>query len=192
MNVLNRIVASLTLAATAAAAVAILLVLSPLAEPAEFAVGAWLGAGLVQLDTLTAPTRSWVVAGAGGALLLALTLLYLELTTLAKRPARLILRESGLGNVSVHVDGVRALASREATMVEGVREARTQLRHDGDGLRLACHVAVDPSVDLPELSRTVQERVRHAVQHHLGEAVTEVSIEAQAASLSGRRFARIQ
>jgi hypothetical protein len=191
MNALNRIVASLLLAAVAVVAVTTLLVLMHVARPEEFAVGPWLGGGLAHLAALAAPARWWAVAAAGGAFVVGIALLYLEIATLAPRqPPRLVLRQSGLGTVTVQVDGIRALASREAASVDGVRDARTMLRGSDDGLRLACRVAVDPHADLPALSRTVQERVRDAVQHHLGETVTEVSIDAQATPLPGSRAVR--
>jgi uncharacterized alkaline shock family protein YloU len=105
-----------------------------------------------------------------------------------------LLKQDGLGRVTVTRDGVRELVSREAGRVAGVMEVRPQVEENRNGMRILCRTSVDPAASVPELTRELQERVKAAVEHHLGRRVTEVRVDAQLEPLGGpgRRARRVR
>ena len=126
--------------------------------------------------------------------LLGLLLLLLELRPPAREEPQVLLKQDGLGRVTVTRDGVRELVSREAGRVAGVMEVRPQVEENSKGMRILCRTSVDPAASVPELTRELQERVKAAVEHHLGRRVTEVRVDAQLEPLGGpgRRARRVR
>lgn len=187
MNVFNRLLLILLDLCLLVAVVAVLLVTGGLARPEQLAPTPWFADRLVPFTRLDPQPANWAVGITIGLGILGLALLALELRP-APRPApHLALKEDGLGRVTVARDGVCRLAEREAGLVPGVMEVRAQVEEARDGLRLAARLAVDPASSLPDLTTQVQERVKAAVEHHLGRPVAGVAVDAQVAPLGGGR-----
>jgi hypothetical protein len=60
-------------------------------------------------------------------------------------------------------------------------------------LRILCRISVDPASSVPDMTQELQERLKGAVEHHVGWTVTQVAIDAQVAPLAtDRRPRRVQ
>lgn len=192
MNIFNRLLALVVSALLVIAAGAVLLVMLGLTEPASLAPAPWFTDRLEEFAALTGNDRGWAIAIAVLLLLVGLVLFVLELLPGRREPPRLTVRQDGMGRVTVDRRAVQDLVSWEAAQVEGVREVRSHLIEGRDGLRLHCQVSVDPETSVPELTDTLQQRVKTAVERHLGRAVAAVQVDAQVAPLANGRASRVR
>ena len=184
MNIFNRILAILL--ALLLVVGGVLALLSALGLPDIQAFGTpWIQDGLRRL---TQPNlRSLAVIVSLLALLGGLLLLILELMPSQREPAAMALKQDELGRITVTRQGVQELVNREADRVDGVNQVRSQITEDKNGLRILCRLSVNPTANVPELAEEVRQRVKTAVEHHLGQPVAEVGVQTQLASANGRR-----
>ncbi len=191
MNVFNRLLIILLDLLLLVAAGAVLLVTLGVTPPEQLAPTPWFVDRLVPFTQLDPTGWSWTVGVSIVLLLVGLLLLFLELRPGPREGPRIMLKQDGLGRVTVARDGVRHLVDREAGRVAGVMEVRSQVEEDAAGLRILCRLSVDPTRSMPEMTQELQERLKAAVEHHLGRPVAEVSVDAQVAPLvSDRRAGR--
>lgn len=191
MNVFNRLLIILLDLLLLVAAGAVLLVTLGVTPPEQLAPTPWFVDRLVPFTQLDPTGWSWTVGVSIVLLLVGLLLLFLELRPGPRQAPRIMLKQDGLGRVTVARDGVRHLVDREAGRVAGVMEVRSQVEEDAAGLRILCRLSVDPTRSMPEMTQELQERLKAAVEHHLGRPVAEVRVDAQVAPLvSDRRAGR--
>ena len=188
MNLFNRVVVSLLALLLLVASGLVLLVVLGLVRPEQLPLGPWIQDGLAVLARRERPEWGWAIGISLALLPLTLLLLLLELR-LRREAAPLTIKQNGAGRITVAREGVRELVTREASRVTGVMEASSRLEEGADGLRILCRVSVDPTASVPQLSQEVQERVKAAIEHHLGRPVTQVTVHTQLAPLAGRRSA---
>ncbi|MBV9578673.1 MAG: alkaline shock response membrane anchor protein AmaP [Chloroflexi bacterium] len=183
MGVFNRLLIILLALVVLVAAGAVLLTALGVIQPAQIAASSvWVADHLAPYSNLDPTRMGWTIGICVVLMVLAIVLLVLELRV--RRGARRItLKEDELGTVTVALDGVRELVDREAGQVAGVKSAHSHVEQQPQGLRIECQVAVDPASSVPDLTRELRERLKTAVQHHVGMTVTEVSVDAQVAPL---------
>ncbi len=186
MNLFNRAVVSLLALVLLVASAVVLLVALGVVRPEQLPLGPWIQDGLAVLARRERPEWQWAIGIGLGLLTLSLLVLFLELRP-RREAAPLTIKQNGAGRVTVARDGVRELATREASRVTGVMEARSHVEERADGLEILCQLSVDPTASVPQLSQEVQERTKAAIEHHLGRRVTKVSVRTQLAPLAGRR-----
>jgi uncharacterized alkaline shock family protein YloU len=90
-----------------------------------------------------------------------------------------VLKDDGLGRVTLARDGLRRLINRAAGEVPGVMEVRSRVEEHKEGFDIRCRVSVEPSADISQLTAAVQEHVQDAVQRFLGRPVATVQVNAQ-------------
>ena len=191
MNVFNRLLLILLDLLLLVTAGAVLLTTLGVTQPKQLAPTPWFVDRLVPFTQLDPTTRGWTVGVSIVLLLLGLLLLFFELRPGPRQAPRIMLKQDGLGRVTMARDGVRELADREAGQVAGVMEVRSHVEEDAAGLRILCRLSVDPTRSVPEVTQELQERLKAAVEHHLGRPVAEVRVDAQVAPLvSDRRAGR--
>jgi len=191
VNVFNRLLIILLDLLLLVAAGAVLLTTLRVTQPEQLAPIPWFVDRLVPFTQLDPTSWSWTVGVSIVLLLVGLLLLFLELRPGPREAPQITLKQDGLGRVTVARDGVRHLVDREAGLVAGVMEVRSHVEEDAAGLRILCHLSVDPTRSVPELTQELQERVKMAVEHHLGRPVVAVRVDAQVAALApGRRAGR--
>jgi len=174
-----------------ATAGAVLLTTLGVTQPAQLAPTPWSVDRLGPFTHLDPTTWGWTVGVSIVLLLLGLLLLFLELRPGPREAPQIIVKQDGLGRVTVARDGVGELANREAGLVAGVMEVSSHVEEQAAGLRILCRLSVDPTKSVPEVTQEVQERLKVAVEHHLGRPVAEVHVDTQVAPLvSDRRAGR--
>jgi hypothetical protein len=171
------------------AAAAVLLTTLGVTQPEQLAPPPWFADRLVPFTHLDSTSWTWTVGVSIVLLLVGLLLLFIELRPGPREAPRITLKQDGLGRVTVSRDGVRRLVDREAGQVAGVMEVRSDIKEDVAGLQILCRVSVDPTSSLPEVTQELQERLKTAVEHHLGRPVAAISVDAQVASLASDRRA---
>lgn len=191
MNVFNRLLLILLDLLLLVTAGAVLLTTLGVTQPKQLAPTPWFVDRLVPFTQLDPTSRNWAVGVSIVVFLVGLLLLFFELRPGPRQAPRIMLKQDGLGRVTMARDGVRELADREAGQVAGVMEVRSHVEEDAAGLRILCRLSVDPTRSVPEVTQELQERLKAAVEHHLGRPVAEVRVDAQVAPLvSDRRAGR--
>jgi uncharacterized alkaline shock family protein YloU len=179
MNGFNRIIMILLSVAAIAFSIIVFLLVGGVVRPSQVSPGGFL-LGLwgffAQLNSTGA-----IIAVLVCALLViaALILLILELNILQREPAQFVIRQDGLGKVTVARSSVQKLVGYEAAAVPGVIETRQAVDEGRNGLRVHVRVLLFPEVDAPEVGHTLQERVQKAIQGHIGLPVAEVQVATQ-------------
>jgi hypothetical protein len=189
VNVFNRLLIILLDLLLLVAAGAVLLVTLGVTAPERLAPTPWFVDRLVPFTQLDSTGWNWTVGVSLVLLLVGLLLLFFELRPGPREAPRIMLKQDGLGRVTVARDGIRHLVDREAGQVAGVMEVRSQVEEDAAGLRILCRLSVDPTRSMPEMIQELQERLKAAVEHHLGRPVAEVRVDAQVAPLVSDRGA---
>jgi hypothetical protein len=194
MALFNRILIILLSVVIIVIAGAVLLTALGLLQPSQAAAsGSWFAERLLQFTQLDSTTWRWTVVISVAILLLALLLFVVELLPGTRAPRTITLRDDKDGKVTVSLDGLRKLADREAGLVPGVVQARSDVAEEPPGLRIACRVSVDPSKSVPDTSEKLRERVKTSVEHHVGVAVTQVLVDTRVApTVTNRRPRRVE
>jgi hypothetical protein len=194
MNTFNRLLIVLLALVLLLAAGGVLLTTLRVTQPAQLAPSPWFADRLAPFTQLDPTLWGWTVGVSLGLIVVALILLFFELRPEPRPAARITLKDDGFGRVTVALAGVQELVDREAGQVAGVMRARSSVTEEPNGLRIVCRISVDPASSVPEMTQELQERLKGAVQHHVGLAVTQVAIDAQVAPLvtDRRRHRRVQ
>jgi uncharacterized alkaline shock family protein YloU len=122
--------------------------------------------------------------------LVGLALLVLELWGPVRRllggrqPARYVVRQDSLGQVTVDRTMVRDWVRHEAENVPGVVRAEPEVTDEKDGLHVSTRAAIAWDADAPGVGAALQQRIKDSVQAHLGLPVAEVRVSAQSAPLA--------
>jgi uncharacterized alkaline shock family protein YloU len=190
----NRLLIILLALVVLVTAIAALLTTVGVIQPVQLAVaGSWFVDRLLPFSQLDPTTGTLTIGVCLLLIVLAVLLLVLELRPGPRQARRITLKDDELGRVTVALDGLRALADREASRVEGVVKARSQVEQEPPGLRIACRVSVDPASSVPDMTQTLRERLKTAVEHHVGLKVSQVSVDAQVAPLAtNQRHRRVE
>jgi uncharacterized alkaline shock family protein YloU len=186
MNGLNRFIVVLLALAFAGAAALVLLVGAGLVAPDRLPLGYWLQNGLGILATPGRMERLPGLAVAGAVLLMSLWLLWLEARSAMKPDPAIVVHDTRNGRVTMARAGVEHLAEKVATEVDGVMEARARVLGAED-IEVRCQARIDPASNAPSLAEQLRERVREAVEAHIGRPVARLSVHTQLDSLKRYR-----
>jgi hypothetical protein len=189
----NRLLIIVLALAVFVTAGAVLLTTLGVIDPAQLAsAGPWFVDRLVPFTQLDPTNRSLTLGVCLALMVLALLLLFLELRQGSRGARQITLKEDALGRVTVTLDEVRQLADHEAGRVPGVTNARSHVQTEPPGLSISCRVSVDPAGSIPDMTDELRERLKAAVEHHVGLAVTQVSVDAQVPPMAtNRRHRRV-
>jgi hypothetical protein len=192
MNVFNRIIIILLSLAAIAFSIIVFLLVGGVVHPAQVSPGGVLidlwrfFAQLNQADATIAVVVCALVV------IVALILLTLELNIIGREPAQLVIRNDGLGQVTVARSSVRKLVEYEAKTVPGVIETQQAVKKGRDGLHVRVRALLLPEVDAPEVGHILQEKVQKSIQGHIGLPVTEVQVATQLEPFDTSRRRRVQ
>ena len=179
MNVFNRIIVILLSLAAIAFSIIVFLLVGGVVRPTQVSPGGFL-LGLWRFFPQLNPTGATIAVLVCALVVIAsLILLILELNIFRREPAQLVVRQDGLGKVTVARSSVQKLVGHEAAAVPGVIETRQAVDEGPNGLRVHVRVLLLPEVDAPEVGHTLQERVQKAIQGHIGLPVAEVQVATQ-------------
>ncbi len=192
MNVFNRIVMFLLSLATLAFGVISLLLLGGVIRPVAVSPGGVLMSQwsfftrLSTGDATSAAIVSVIVA------LVGLIVLILELIPGRREPAHYVIRQDGLGKVTVARTSVRDLVQHEAATVPGIMETRQEVDGGPKGLHIHVRTALAPDAEASAVGEALQVKIQQSVQHHIGVPVSAVDVATQIAPLDNRTRRRVR
>lgn len=190
MNIVNRLLMILILIALLIVFVAILLVTLGWTEPATLAPNDWFQRRLADFQDLSGSDWNWALAVSIAVIVISLILLVLELMPGRREPSRLVVKQDGMGRVTMSLDSIRNLVDWEAAQESGVLESQSQVREEPDGLRVHSRVSLEPKANAAEVTEHLQERIRSSIEQRIGKHVSQVTVDSQLEPLSGDRNRR--
>ena len=187
MHVFNRILLLLLALIALAVGIISLLLLFGSIRPSAVSPGGVLYGQWHFFTTLHGSDATTALLVSGALIVLGLLVLILELLPGRREPARYLVRQDGLGRVTVTRSSVRALVQHEAALVPGVMEVDPRVTGGSKGLHIYSRTSVAPEVEAQAVGQQLQARIQEAIQQHLGLPVAEVQVAAQIGPLNTRR-----
>lgn len=192
MNVFNRIIVILLCLIAVAFSIIVFLLVGGVIRPAQISPGGFL-AGIWSFYSQLSPSYATIATiGFALTLIVALIILILEFVNLRMRADQFVIREDGLGKVTVARNSVRKLVGYEAKGIPGVIETRQSVDKGRNGLRVQVRALLLPEANAPEVGHTLQEKVQKAIQGHMGLEVIEVQVATQLEPFDKPRRRRLQ
>jgi hypothetical protein len=195
MNSFNRIaMLLLSIVALAFGSIALLL-LGGLIQPAAVSPnGVFLHqwSFFTQLNRPDATTAAIVCAVLAFVGLVILILEILDLIPGRREPDQVVVRQDGLGSVTVARSSVRDLVQYESATVPGVIETRQTVVEGSKDLRVYVRTTLSPEAEVPQVGQQLQEKLQLALQRHLGLPVAEVRVTTQLVPFEQRAQRRVR
>ncbi|HHU63172.1 MAG TPA: alkaline shock response membrane anchor protein AmaP [Clostridiales bacterium] len=87
-----------------------------------------------------------------------------------------LLKNSELGMINVSLNTINSLTQKSVKTHQGVKDAKSLIISDEDGVRISLKLLVMPDVIIPELTEDIQRNVKEYVEKYSGIFVKEVRI----------------
>jgi len=124
--------------------------------------------------------ESWYQAMGAGGIMILLSLLYLVTFGPGRPKVRYISFDSGNGSVSISVNAVRDYIRKLSGEFSAVVSIDPKIRAEKESISIDLNVNLVAGARIPELSQTLQNRVRESLRAGLGiEDVKEVKVLVQ-------------
>lgn len=113
---------------------------------------------------------------AGALVLFLISLRFLFFRRGASKEPQAITHKTEHGDVRISLQTLENLADRAARLVKGVSDLKTKVRPSEAGIRIAIRVSVDPDLDIPQITTSVQQKVKDYVESTAGITVQNVAV----------------
>jgi uncharacterized alkaline shock family protein YloU len=192
MNIFNRIAMLLLSLAALVFGVVVLLLVSGLVSPASVSPGGvflnlWRFFAILNTkDATTAALVCAIVAVVG------LIVLILELLSGRQKPRDFVVKEDGLGKVTIKRTSVRDLVRYEASSMPEVIDARPVADTGPNGLRIQVQAELSPDTDAVKVAEALQKRIQQSIQHHTGLPTADIQVMTQIEPLKHTERKRVR
>ena len=105
-----------------------------------------------------------------------LALRFLTFRTGDTKEPQAIVHKTEHGEVRISLQTLESLADRAARLVRGVNDLKTKVRPVEAGIRIAVRITVDPDLDIPQITASVQQKVKDYVETTAGVTVQNVIV----------------
>lgn len=102
------------------------------------------------------------------------------------RLRELLIQDSALGRVDISESALQEMILRTARYIREIRDVKSFLRHENDGLAVTLHLKVHPDADIPGLSQEVQLEVQKRLEEKAGIHVQYVRVLVEGVSYEHR------
>lgn len=109
-------------------------------------------------------------------LLFLVSLRFLFFRTGTSREPQAIVQKTDHGDVRISVQTLESLTERAARLVRGVSDLKTRVYPIEGGVRVAIRVTVEPDMDIPQISSTVQQKVKDYLESTAGVTVQKINV----------------
>ncbi len=186
MNIVNRVLVSLISLIMIVVAGILLLVTLDALTPSQLAPRGWLRDRLIELTNVSGTDLAWAIGILAAVLVLGLLLFVAEFRSLSTSNSRMTVTESERGTVTIREESVRKIVDYEARNISGVIDSSTKVQERDHAVAIDCHATIEPGRNIPGLTQELQERIKAAVEHHLGRPVSAVDVETNVKTTNSR------
>jgi len=93
-----------------------------------------------------------------------------------ERKKQAVVQDGELGDVRVSLPAIESLAEKVVSPIKGVRDVRARVVSAPKGINMQMKITVAPDINVPELSKDIQQQVRDNILNVAGIAVHEVRV----------------
>jgi len=93
-----------------------------------------------------------------------------------ERKKQAVVQDGELGDVRVSLPAIESLAEKVVSPIKGVRDVRARVVTAPQGINMHMNITVSPDINVPALSKDIQQQVRDSVLNVAGIAVHEVRV----------------
>ena len=93
-----------------------------------------------------------------------------------ERKKQAVVQDGELGDVRVSLPAIESLAEKVVSPIKGVRDVRARVVSAPQGINMHMNITVSPDINVPALSKDIQQQVRDSVLNVAGIAVHEVRV----------------
>ncbi len=87
-----------------------------------------------------------------------------------------LLKNSELGMISVSINTINSLTQKSVKSHQGVKDVKSLIITEEDGVRISLKLLIMPDVIIPELTENIQRNVKQYIEKYSGIFVKEVRI----------------
>jgi uncharacterized alkaline shock family protein YloU len=109
-------------------------------------------------------------------LLFLVSLRFLFFRTGTSREPQAIIQKTEHGDVRISLQTLESLTERAARLVRGVNDLKTRVYPMEGGVRVAVRVTVEPDMDIPQITSTVQQKVKDYLESTAGTTVQKINV----------------
>ncbi|HZK33848.1 MAG TPA: alkaline shock response membrane anchor protein AmaP, partial [Bacillota bacterium] len=95
---------------------------------------------------------------------------------IGSKPASSLLKETDFGAIRVSVSTLDGLAQKAVRSFDDIKEVRTNILTEDDGIKVRLKVNIMPDVKMPELTQSIQTKVKSYIEEYSGILVKEVHV----------------
>ncbi len=131
------------------------------------------------IDTISALRYGWpfaLIAFSVALIFFVLSLRLLMANFLRDKPTSTLLKATELGTIRVSVNTLDTLAQKAVRVFNEVKDVKSLIVPEPDGVRIQLKVTIMPDVNMPELTQSLQQKVKEYVENVSGITVKEVRI----------------
>ncbi|MGI5921981.1 MAG: alkaline shock response membrane anchor protein AmaP [Syntrophomonadaceae bacterium] len=129
------------------------------------------------LQLAFATPQNRMITGVVAVVVIILSLMVLMSMLNKKKPSESIIVDGNLsGQVSITVPAIKVIIMKAVRKVEGVKDIRPVVSNGPDGLLIYLHMMINPEHNIPEISKSIQAKVKDHIENIAGLQVAEVKI----------------
>lgn len=107
---------------------------------------------------------------------IAISLRLLVSGLIGSKPASSLLKETDSGAIRVSVTTLDGLAQKAVRSFEDVKDVKTSILTESDGIKVRLKINIMPDVKMPELTQSMQTKVKSYIEEFSGILVKEVHV----------------
>ncbi|NLO22124.1 MAG: alkaline shock response membrane anchor protein AmaP [Syntrophomonadaceae bacterium] len=158
------------------------------------AVGAILAAAALgqlpamnYLEVLFSTVQNRLILGSAGIIIIVLALVvFVALFKRAPREDAIVIENALSGQISMTVAAAKVIIHKAVQKVEGVKETRTSIENQAEGLIIYIHMMINPDLSVPDLSKQIQEVIKEDMLNIGGLNVEAVKVLIDDLNVSGK------
>lgn len=125
---------------------------------------------------LSTPSNRIIFGIVAIALLVIATLTLISSLKVNTKPTSISVVNTLVGEVTITVPAIKVIIMKAIKKVEGIKEVKTSVNSNAEGLIVNLHIMIDPELSVPETSKKIQDIVKKYLEEIGGLPVAEIKI----------------
>lgn len=106
----------------------------------------------------------------------ALSLMFLFSGIRSNKDKKAVSKHTNIGEIRISLNSIENIAFTSSKKAGGVKESKTSVKKEEDGVAIEVRIVVMPDVSIPAISEEIQSRVKKAVEDAAGIVVKQVKV----------------
>lgn len=125
---------------------------------------------------LSTPSNRIIVGIAAIGLLVIAILTLISSFKFETKPISISVQKTLVGEVTITVAAIKVIILKAIKKIEGIKEVKTSVSSNAQGLIVNLHIMIDPELSVPETTKKIQDIVKQYLEEIGGLPVAEIRI----------------